>query len=119
MKDEKIPGKLVYRLEDISRLARLDPKVIDGWEMEFPFLQAGVTSKGDKVFREKDLRIILRLKELLVKQGMTLAGAKRKIEEEFGGGAGGPVHPDKLKKVLFRVREELQEIAYSLEKRTK
>lgn len=119
MKSEKTPDKLVYRLEEISRIAQLNPGVIDAWEKEFYFLHAGKTGSGDKIFRKKDLAIILRLKELLEKKGLTLAGAKRRVEEEFGIKTSTPVHPDRLKKVLFRVREQLQEIASSLEKDSK
>jgi len=116
MKSERIPEKLVYRLEEISRIAQLDPQVIAIWEKEFPFLRAGQTAAGHKVFRQKDLAIILRIKELLEKKGYTLAGAKRKIEEEFGTRTLSPVHPDHLKKTLIQVREQLKEIADLLEK---
>jgi DNA-binding transcriptional MerR regulator len=116
MKSERIPEKLVYRLEEISRIAQLDPQVIASWEKEFPFLRAGQTAAGHKVFRQKDLTIILRIKELLEKKGYTLAGAKRKIEEEFGTRTLSPVHPDHLKKTLIQVREQLKEIADLLEK---
>lgn len=116
MKAEKVPDKLVYQLEEISRIAKLDPKVIDSWEREFYFIHAGQTSKGRKIFRKKDLSIILRLKELLENQGLTLAGAKRRIEEEFGLKPSTPVHSDKLKKVLYDVREQLKDIASRLEK---
>jgi DNA-binding transcriptional MerR regulator len=119
VKSEKTQDKLFYRLDEVSRLSQIEPKVIERWEKEFPFLHAGQTGGGQKIFRQKDLEIILRLKELLLKDGLTLAGAKRKIEEEFGGKPAEPVHPDRLKKVLFEVREELQEIASSLEKRSR
>ncbi len=119
IKNEKIPEKLAYRLDEVSRIAQLDPRTIDGWEKEFPFIQAGQTSQGVKVFRQKDLRIILRLKELLVADKLTLAGAKRRIEEEFGMLATEPLHPDKLKKALVRVRDELRDISQSLEKKAK
>jgi DNA-binding transcriptional MerR regulator len=118
-KGEKIQDKLFYKLDEVSRMARTDPKVIERWEKEFPFLHAGQTGTGQKIFRQKDLEIILRLKELLLKDGLTLAGAKRRIEEEFGGKPSEPVHPDHLKKVLYEVREQLQVIASSLEKRSR
>jgi hypothetical protein len=73
----------------------------------------------EKIFRKRDLDIILRLKELLEKEGLTLAGAKRRIEEEFGIKTSTPIHPDRLKKVLCRVKDQLQEIASSLEKKSK
>jgi DNA-binding transcriptional MerR regulator len=119
MKSDKTPEKLVYRLEEISRIAQLDPEVIDAWEKEFYFLHAGKTGSGDKIFRKKDLAIILRLRDLLEKKGLTLAGAKRRIEEEFAIKTPTPVHPDRLKKVLYQVRDQLQEIANSLEKDSK
>ncbi len=114
-KNAKEPNKLVYKLEEISRLSHLDPKVIESWEKEFYFLNAGETGSGAKIFRKKDLVIILRIKELLEKEGLTLAGAKRKIEEEFGIKKSSRVHPDRLKKTLFRVREQLQDIISTLE----
>lgn len=116
MKNEKIPDKLVYRLEEIIRLTQLDPGIINSWEKEFYFLNAGETGTGVKIFRKRDLAIILRLKELLEKEAFTLAGAKRKIEEEFGIKKSSHVHPDRLKKILSRVRDELSEILSSLEK---
>ena len=117
MKGETKPEKLFYRLEEVSRISGLEAKVIERWEKEFPFLHAGQTSGGQKIFRPRDLDIILRLKELLVNEKLTLAGAKRRIEEEFGDRSGEPIHPDKLKKLLLQVREQLQEIASALEKR--
>ncbi len=117
MKSQKAADKFVYRLEEIGRIAKLDPKVIDTWEREFYFLHAGQTATGHKIFRKKDLAIILRLKELVEEQGFTLAGAKRHIEEEFGLKRGVPVHSDRLKKVLYDVREQLKEIAAELEKK--
>ncbi len=114
-KNARGPNKLVYKLEEISRLSQLDPKVIESWEKEFYFLNAGETGRGAKIFRKKDLVIILRIKELLEQEGLTLAGAKRKIEEEFGIKKSSHVHPDRLKKTLFRVREQLQDIISTLE----
>ena len=115
MNSENIPEKLVYRLDEISRIAKLDPEIIDNWEKEFYFLHAGQTATGHKIFRKKDLIIILRLKELVESQGLTLAGAKRRIEEEFGLKTSAMVHSDRLRKALYDVREQLKDIAASLE----
>ena len=106
--------KLVYRLKEISRIAKVSPHTIESWEKEFYFVHAGVTASGERIFRKKDLEIITRLKELLENQGLTLAGAKRRIEEEFSLKTPVSVHPDRLKKILFQVREQLKEISSSL-----
>ncbi len=116
MQGEKDTAKLVYSLDELSQIAQINPKIIESWEKDFYFLHAGQTSSGKKIFRKKDLNIILRLKELLESQGLTLAGAKRRIEVEFGIQGSAPVHPDRLKKILFQVREQLKELITSLDK---
>lgn len=115
MKSEITPVKLVYKLEEVSRITKLDPHVINAWEKEFPFLNAGTTATGTKIFREKDVKIILRIKELLEIRSYTLAGAKRKIEEEFGIKSTENIHPDRLKKTLYKVRVQLEEISSFLQ----
>ncbi len=117
MKTENVPEKIVYRLDEVSRIAKLDPKVIDNWEKEFYFLHAGQTAAGHKIFRKKDLAIILRIKELVDSQGLTLAGAKRRIEEEFGLKSSATVHSDRLRKALYDVREQLKDLATALQKK--
>ncbi len=117
MKRPKDETKLFYRLDEVSRIAKLEPEVIEKWEREFPFLHAGQTGSGQKIFRQRDLDIILRLKELIVQEGLTLAGAKRKIETEFERSPVEPLHPDRLKKALVEVRDSLQDIASLLQKK--
>ncbi len=117
--DEKPKRKLVYRYEEVVRIAKLDPGVLESWEQEYPFLNAGRTGKGEKFFRQKDLDIILRIKELVASKTLTSAGIKRRIEEEFGLAPTTPVHPEKLRKALYNLRDELQELASSLARRPK
>ena len=117
--DEKPKGKLVYRYDEVSRLAKLAPGVLESWEQEFPFLNAGRTGRGQKFFRQKDLDIVLRIKELVASKTLTSAGIKRRIEEEFGLTPTTPIHSEKLRKALYNVRDELQELACSLGRRPK
>jgi DNA-binding transcriptional MerR regulator len=112
-------AKLVYRIEEVSRISGVPVQTLEIWENELPFLNSGLTSGGRKIFRRKDLDIILRIKALLEEKSLTLAGVKRKIEEEFGLTPSAPVHPEKLRKALCLLREELQSIAAALEKKTK
>jgi DNA-binding transcriptional MerR regulator len=112
-------GKLVYRIEEVGRLTGVSPETIDAWEQEFPFLRAGRTGSGQRYFRPKDIEIIRRIRELVDEKSLTLAGVKRRIEEEFGLRHSGPVHPEKLKKALYDVRDELQDIAGVLGRKAK
>jgi DNA-binding transcriptional MerR regulator len=113
------PAKLAYKVEEVSRLTKVDVKTIDAWEQEFPFLRAGKTGGGQRFFRPKDVEIIKRVRELLNEKTLTMAGIKRRIEEEFELRPSAPVHPDKLRKALYDVRDELQDIVSSIKKETK
>jgi DNA-binding transcriptional MerR regulator len=118
-KDDKSRGKLAYKFDEVARLAKLDVETLESWEKEFPFLNAGRTGSGRKFFRRKELDIILRIKELLSAKTLTMAGTRRRIEEEFGLIPPLPTNPEKLRKALYNVRDELQQIASSLDKKPK
>jgi DNA-binding transcriptional MerR regulator len=114
-KDEKSKAKLVYKLDEVCRLTGVDAATLITWEEEFPFLSAGTTGSGEKFFRQQDVAIIARIKELMAAKTLTLAGIKRRIEDEFGLARSAPVHPERLRKALNNVRDELQDIVSALD----
>ena len=118
MKPKK-PDKLFYRLEEVSRILKLPPATISSWEKELPFLQPGLRGDGQKIFRPRDVEIMRRIKALLDGKNVTLAGAKRKVEEEFGLRPAPAVHPEKVVQLLWRVRDELKEITQALGRKSK
>lgn len=114
-KDDKTKVKLIYKLDEVSRMTGVDPTTLASWEQEFPFLNAGLTGSGEKFFRQHDVSIITRIKALMAAKTLTTAGIKRKIEDEFGLVRSNPVHPEKLRKALNNVRDELQDIVSALD----
>jgi DNA-binding transcriptional MerR regulator len=115
----KVQGKLFYRLDEVCRLTKVDAASIEAWEKEFPFLEPGYTGNGQKIFRAKDVEIIKRVKALLDEKSVTLAGARRRIEEELGMRPMPSVHPEKVVKLLWQVRDQLEDLSRSLEKQPK
>jgi len=113
------PAKMAYKIEEVSRLTKVDVETIDAWEQEFPFLRAGRTGGGQRFFRPKDVEIIRRVRELLEEKTLTMAGIKRRIEEEFKLRPAASVHPDKLRRTLYDVRDELQDIISLIKKEAK
>ncbi len=55
------------------------------WETEFSFLAPDKSSSGQRVYSERDLELIGRIKELLYDEGYTIAGAKKRLESELDG----------------------------------
>jgi len=115
----KDQNKLFYRLEEVCRSTKIDASTIENWEKEFPFIEPGFTGSGQKIYRLKDIEIIRRIKELMDQKNFTLAGARRRIEEEMGLRPVPAVHPDKVVKLLWQVRDELQDLSQSLDPRLK
>ncbi len=107
-------AKLVYKIDEVSRLTGVDAATLAAWEDEFPFLIAGETGSGEKFYRQQDVAIITRVKELIGSQKLTVAGVKRRIEDEFGLPRTNPVHPERLRRALNSVRDELQGIVSEL-----
>jgi DNA-binding transcriptional MerR regulator len=114
-KDDKAKTKLVYKLDEVCRLTGVDAATLASWEGEFPFLSAGLTGSGEKFYRQQDVSIIARIKELIAGNRLTLAGIKRRIEDDFGLSHANPVPPERLRKALNNVRDELQDIVSGLD----
>lgn len=115
---EAINRKLIFSLEEVCRLLKITPETVKEWEKEFPLFYSGQTAGGKQIYRQKDVLIILRIKELLGEGTLTNAGIRRKIEEEFGFKTD-KIPPERLYSALAQVKEELTEILQALEKKRK
>ena len=63
-------------------MAAVPPYVLRGWEAEFPDLGVAKSAGAPRVYRKADVEKVLRLKHLILVDGLTLAGARRKLMEE-------------------------------------
>jgi DNA-binding transcriptional MerR regulator len=77
-----IPNRSLFRQPEVCEIAQVQPYVLRSWEAEFPDLGVSRPAGGPRVYRRADLERVLRLKHLLFVEGLTLAGARRKLQEE-------------------------------------
>ena len=63
-------------------MAAVPPYVLRGWEAEFPDLGVAKSAGAPRVYRKADVEKVLRLKHLILVDGLTLAGARKKLMEE-------------------------------------
>jgi len=75
-----------YRIGEVSRLTNLKPFVLRYWETEFPMLEPVKSPSGHRLYRQEDVEMVLRIKRLLYDEGFTIAGARRHLREQNGGG---------------------------------
>src|SRR5688500_20034927 len=73
----------LYKIGEVCKLADLQPYVLRYWETEFPQLAPGKSGGGQRLYTRAEVDVILRIKDLLYKEGFTIAGAKKKLEQEM------------------------------------
>lgn len=78
----EIPNRSLFRQPEVCEIASIQPYVLRSWEAEFPDLGVAKTQGGPRVYRRADVERVLRIKQLLYGEGLTLAGVRRKLTEE-------------------------------------
>ena len=71
------------RAADVCQLAQIQPYVLRTWEAEFPDLGREAPG-GARIYGRADVERVLRIRELVYGEGLTLAGARRRLEETAG-----------------------------------
>ena len=82
----RVQKRLYYKIGEACKTLGIQPYVLRYWETEFPALAPSKSRSGQRVYSEKELEIIRRIKELLYDEGYTIAGAKKKLEAELASG---------------------------------
>jgi DNA-binding transcriptional MerR regulator len=103
----------LYKIGEVCKLADLQPYVLRYWETEFPQLSPNKSGGGQRLYTRSEVDVILRIKELLYRDGFTIAGAKKKLEEVVEPVAATPVAaPPRadVARALANVQKELREI---------
>ncbi len=77
-----IPDKLFFRIGEVAQLTGVRPYVLRYWQSEFSVLTPQKSPTGQRLYRREDLLTILRIKNLLYREGYTIAGAKKRLAEE-------------------------------------
>src|SRR5580698_6763754 len=76
-----IPDKLFFRIGEVSQLVGVEPYVLRYWESEFKGLSPKKSSSGQRMFRRKDVELLLEIKQLLYERKFTVEGARRVLSE--------------------------------------
>jgi DNA-binding transcriptional MerR regulator len=108
----EIPDKLFFRIGEVSTMLGLEPYVLRYWETEFPSLSPKKSGTGHRLYRRKDVELLLRIKHLLYEKRFTIDGARQFLHEEAKSG-----HKEvkQEQQILFadplpEIRRELTEI---------
>ena len=121
----EIPNRSLFRQPEVCEIAQVQAYVLRSWEAEFPDLGVAKADGAPRVYRRVDVERVLRIKHLLFVEGLTLAGVRRKLQEE---GTDTRADKDALRDVaalfgvdarerILQVKRGLREIASMLSRR--
>src|SRR5262245_64362367 len=77
-----IPDKLYFKIGEVSELLGVEPYVLRFWETEFPSLAPKKSGTGHRLYRRKDVELLLRIKQLLYEKRYTIEGARQMLQLE-------------------------------------
>jgi DNA-binding transcriptional MerR regulator len=77
---DEIPDKLYFRIGEVARLAGIKPYVLRFWETEFTALDPKKSGTGHRLYRRKDVQLVLEIKRLLYEKRYTIEGARKFLD---------------------------------------
>jgi len=125
-----VPNKLYYKIGEVCEIVGVEAHVLRYWETEFPDLSPPKNRSGQRIYRPKDVELLLRIKKLLYLDGFTIAGARKQLASgkgiESAEPAASPEHRRSKKRSkqaktppadrISMVREELENILTLLDR---
>lgn len=120
MSSVDIPHKLYFRIGEVARIVGVKPYVLRYWESEFAVLRPEKTASGHRLYRRRDVEILLDIKRLLYDEKFTISGAKKRLRE-VGKEGEAPlpaesadqnqaVETDRQRDVLVSIRKEMLDL---------
>lgn len=98
----RIPDKFYFKIGEVSSIVGIPTYVLRFWESEFKQIHPKRTSSGQRLYRKKDIELILKIKNLLYDQRFTIPGAKQCIQSDAT-----PAEDPPLRSLLEEIRSEL------------
>jgi len=87
----EIPDKLYFRIGEVAALLGVETYVLRYWETEFPKLAPKKSGTGHRLYRRKDVELLLKIKHLLYEKRYTIEGARQWLLNESKAGKSKPL----------------------------
>jgi len=71
----------LFKAADVCEAAQLQPYVLRSWEKEFPGIGVQKSPESLRLYRQSDIEQVQRIKQLVFGEGLTLAGARKRLEQ--------------------------------------
>ncbi len=76
-----IPDRLYFKIGDVAKICEVETYVLRFWESQFPQLKPNKSGTGQRLYRRRDVELVLEIKRLVHSQGYTIPGARQALEQ--------------------------------------
>ena len=103
--------RLYYSISEVARITGLEPYVLRYWEKEFPILKPKKNRGGNRIYTERDIELVNRIKHLRSKEKLTIAGARTKLMMKRPGEDKTAMHHSgKARTLIGRIRKDIEDL---------
>jgi DNA-binding transcriptional MerR regulator len=110
---EQLPDKLYFKIGEVADIVGVKPYVLRYWETEFSVLKPAKTRSKHRLYRRKDVEMLLQIKRLLHEQRFTIEGARKRLkglQKEERSQLDMPLGDRTYRSVLLRVKRDLESL---------
>jgi DNA-binding transcriptional MerR regulator len=108
-----LPDKIYFKIGEVSEIVGVEPYVLRYWETEFEVLKPSKAPSRHRLYKKKDVQLLLDIKRLLYTEGFTIEGARKKLKEskkEEKDQLKLPLSEQKYRNALVKIKRELQSL---------
>jgi len=109
----RLPDKIYFKIGEVSEIVGVEPYVLRYWETEFELLKPSKAPSRHRLYKKKDVELLLDIKRLLYSEGFTIEGARKKLKEtkrEEKGQLKLPLSEQKYRNALAKIKRDLQSL---------
>ena len=109
----RLPEKIYFKIGEVSEIVGVEPYVLRYWETEFDLLKPSKAPSKHRLYKKRDVELLLDIKRLLYTEGFTIEGARKKLKEskkEEKNQLKLPLAEQKYKTALVRLKKDLESL---------
>jgi DNA-binding transcriptional MerR regulator len=109
----RLPEKIYFKIGEVSEIVGVEPYVLRYWETEFELLKPAKAPSKHRLYKKRDVELLLEIKRLLYTEGFTIEGARKKLKEskkEEKNQLKLPLTEQKYKSALVKLKKELESL---------
>jgi DNA-binding transcriptional MerR regulator len=109
----RLPEKIYFKIGEVSEIVGVEPYVLRYWETEFDLLKPSKAPSKHRLYKKRDVELLLDIKRLLYTEGLTIEGARKKLKEskkEEKNQLKLPLAEQKYKTALVRLKKDLESL---------